>query len=54
MDEPAFFASQANFHDWLHEHATSATELVVGFHKRASGNGGITYAQALDEARCFG
>jgi uncharacterized protein YdeI (YjbR/CyaY-like superfamily) len=54
MDDPAFFDTQTAFHDWLREHGAGATELVVGFHKKASGNGGITYAQALDEALCFG
>ncbi len=54
MADATFFATQAEFHDWLQEHAASATELVLGFHKKASGNGGITYAQALDEALCFG
>jgi uncharacterized protein YdeI (YjbR/CyaY-like superfamily) len=30
------------------------TELWVGFYKKASGRGGLTYAEALDEALCFG
>lgn len=54
MDEATFFASQVAFHDWLEEHEATSTELLVGFHKKSSGNGGITYAQALDEALCFG
>jgi len=28
--------------------------LWLGIHKKASGKGGLTYAQALDEALCFG
>jgi len=28
--------------------------LWVGFHRKESGKGGITYPQALDEALCFG
>jgi len=54
MDEVTFFASQVAFHDWLQERGATSTELLVGFHKKASGNGGITYAQALDVALCFG
>ncbi len=54
MDEATFFASQVAFHDWLEEHGATSTELLVGFHKKSSGNGGITYAQALHEALCFG
>ena len=34
-------------------HAT-ATELEVGFHKKSSGKKSITYAEALDEALCWG
>jgi uncharacterized protein YdeI (YjbR/CyaY-like superfamily) len=39
---------------WLEEHGGSARELWVGFYKKASGKGGLTYKEALDEALCFG
>jgi len=48
------FKSAANFHAWLEANHASATELWVGFYKKDSGKGGITYAEALDEALCFG
>lgn len=32
----------------------NAKELLVGFHKKSSGKKSITYAEALDEALCFG
>jgi uncharacterized protein YdeI (YjbR/CyaY-like superfamily) len=52
--KPRFFASQALFRTWLEKNHDSATELLVGFYKKGSGKGGITYQQALDEALCFG
>jgi uncharacterized protein YdeI (YjbR/CyaY-like superfamily) len=52
--EPLFFDSPAEFRAWLEEHHASERELWVGFYKKASGKGGLTYKQALDEALCFG
>jgi uncharacterized protein YdeI (YjbR/CyaY-like superfamily) len=54
MPEPRFFASQAAWRSWLEKNHAKANELVVGFHKVASGKGGLTYKQALDEALAFG
>ena len=52
--QPTFFATAAAFRSWLeHNHATTA-ELYVGFHKVESGLGGLTKAEAIDEALCFG
>lgn len=49
-----FFTSGAEFRDWLARHHATAPELLVGFNKKDSGRGGLTYAEALDEALCFG
>jgi uncharacterized protein YdeI (YjbR/CyaY-like superfamily) len=51
---PRFFANQLEFHKWLFRHHSSQKELLVGFHKKSSGKKSITYAEALDEALCFG
>jgi uncharacterized protein YdeI (YjbR/CyaY-like superfamily) len=51
---PVHFRSAREFRDWLETHHSGAAELWAGFHKRASGIGGLTYAEALDEALCFG
>lgn len=51
---PVFFPNGAAFRAWLEQHHASASELLLGFHSVKSGRGGITYAQALDEALCFG
>ena len=52
--EPKFFTSPEKFRQWLEKNHDRAGELLVGFHKKDSGKKSITYAQALDEALCFG
>jgi uncharacterized protein YdeI (YjbR/CyaY-like superfamily) len=52
--EARFFASQTEWRDWLLKNYAGATEQVVGFHKAKSGETGITYREAVDEALCFG
>ncbi|MCU0895446.1 MAG: YdeI/OmpD-associated family protein [Rhodospirillales bacterium] len=51
---PRFFASAAEFRRWLSEHGATASELVVGFHKRGSGRPSLTWSESVDEALCFG
>jgi uncharacterized protein YdeI (YjbR/CyaY-like superfamily) len=52
--KPKFFATREKFREWLEKNHASATELEVGFYKKSSGKKGMTYAEALDEALCFG
>jgi uncharacterized protein YdeI (YjbR/CyaY-like superfamily) len=54
MTKPTFFETQADWRTWLEKNHAKADELLVGFHKVASGKGGLTYKQALDEALSFG
>jgi uncharacterized protein YdeI (YjbR/CyaY-like superfamily) len=54
MTEPRFFRSQKGWRAWLEKIHDKESELLVGFHKLATGKGGLTYQQALDEALCFG
>jgi uncharacterized protein YdeI (YjbR/CyaY-like superfamily) len=49
-----FFASGKAFRSWLVKNHDRARELHVGFHKKASAKGGITYPDALDQALAFG
>ena len=51
---PTHFASAAGFRRWLERHHATARELLLGFHKKASGRGGLSYPEALDELLCFG
>jgi uncharacterized protein YdeI (YjbR/CyaY-like superfamily) len=48
------FNSSAEFRGWLTANHDRVTELWVGFYKKASGKGGISYTEAVDEALCFG
>ncbi|MSU22776.1 MAG: bacteriocin-protection protein [Opitutus sp.] len=48
------FESAAAFRRWLEQNQATATALQVGFYKMASGRGGLTYQEAVDEALCFG
>jgi uncharacterized protein YdeI (YjbR/CyaY-like superfamily) len=52
--KPHYFASGAAFRRWLETHHATDRELWVGFYKKASGQGGLTYPEAVDEALCFG
>jgi len=49
-----FFKSADEFRKWLGKNHGKAPELWVGFYKKDSGRGGMTYAEAVDEALCFG
>ncbi len=54
-EEPAlFFGSAADFRRWLEDNHETAAELWVGFYKKGARRGGMTYAEAVDEALCFG
>ena len=53
-DTPRFFATAADFRDWLAAHASSETALIVGFHKVGSGTPSLTWPQSVDEALCVG
>ena len=51
----AFFAQTADqWRDWLAEHHDSESEVWLIFHKLHTGMASIAYADALDEALCFG
>jgi uncharacterized protein YdeI (YjbR/CyaY-like superfamily) len=52
--KPKFFSSPSQFREWLEHNHSRETELMIGFHKKSSGKKSITYAEALDEALCFG
>ena len=51
---PTFFKSSSHFRRWLEKHHGTATELWVGFYKKASAKRGISYAEAVDQALCYG
>jgi len=49
-----FFKSADEFRRWLDKNHDNQQELLLGFYKKASGKGGITYPEALDEALAYG
>ena len=54
MSTCTFFDNPQQFRDWLERHAASATELVVGFHKAATGRDRMTWSESVDEALYYG
>jgi uncharacterized protein YdeI (YjbR/CyaY-like superfamily) len=48
------FATAADFRRWLEANHDSASELCVGYYKRHSGRSSMIYAEAVEEALCFG
>ena len=54
MSDPIFFSNAAEFRAWLERHHDTAPEVVVGFHKVATGVPSMTWSDAVDEALCFG
>lgn len=49
-----YFDGPESFRAWLEEHHATATHLVVGFHKKATGTPSMTWSESVDEALCFG
>lgn len=54
MAEPTFFDSETEFRRWLESNHETASELLVGFWKKAMGKPSIDWPQARDQALCFG
>jgi uncharacterized protein YdeI (YjbR/CyaY-like superfamily) len=52
--EATFFSSPAEFRAWLEEHHETAPEIWVGYYKKATGRPTMTWAEAVEEALCFG
>ena len=54
MIDVMFFGSADELRAWLAENHETAKELWVGFYKKDSGQTGVTYPEAVDQALCFG
>jgi uncharacterized protein YdeI (YjbR/CyaY-like superfamily) len=52
--KPTFFATPIDFRRWLKANHKTASELLVGFHKKDSGKPSITWPESVDQALCFG
>ena len=54
MSLPLFFETPQGFRAWLSANGATAQELIVGFHKTATGTPCMTWSESVDEALCFG
>jgi uncharacterized protein YdeI (YjbR/CyaY-like superfamily) len=52
--KPLYFASPAEWRQWLQAHHADTAELLVGFYKVGSGRPRITWPESVDQALCFG
>jgi uncharacterized protein YdeI (YjbR/CyaY-like superfamily) len=52
--EATFFSTPAEFRAWLELHHDTASEVWVGYYKKATGKPTMTWEQAVEEALCFG
>jgi len=54
MDEILRFTSSSEFRKWLAENHRQSEGIWLRIFKKGSGEPSVTYAEALDEALCFG
>ena len=54
LPEVRIFATAADFRAWLEENHATASELWIGYYKKGVPKTSMTYAEAVDEALCFG
>lgn len=52
--KPTFFATPGEWRAWLKKNHASKSEVLVGFHRKASGLPTMTWSEAVDQALCFG
>lgn len=49
-----FFATPADLRDWFDANHETASELWLGYYRKASGRPSVDWSQAVDEALCVG
>ena len=52
--DPTFFPTPADFRAWLEKNHDTASELWVGYYKKATGRASVTWEETVDHALCFG
>jgi uncharacterized protein YdeI (YjbR/CyaY-like superfamily) len=52
--KPIFFPTPETFRTWLAANHAKAGEVLVGYHKVATGKPSLTWPQSVDQALCFG
>ena len=53
-DDIKLFSSAAEFRSWLESNHDALNEQWIGFYKKGASRTGMTYAESVDEALCFG
>lgn len=51
---PIFFKSAEEYRAWLEKNHESATELWIGYWKKATGKPSLTWEDTVNESLCFG
>lgn len=54
MPRPRSFRSAEEFRSWLAKEYDRASGLLLRIYKKSAGVPSVTYAEALDQALCFG
>jgi uncharacterized protein YdeI (YjbR/CyaY-like superfamily) len=49
-----YFSSPAELREWFEQYHDTASELIVGYYKTATGRPSITWSASVDQALCFG
>ncbi len=52
--DPIYFESAAELRDWFDANHATATELWIGYHRKATGRPSLTWSEVVDEALCVG
>lgn len=51
---PTFFPTPGDFRAWLERNHDTASELWVGYYRKATGRASVTWEETVDQALCFG
>ncbi len=53
-EEAIYFRSGDELRDWFDANHETATELWIGYHRKATGRPSVTWSETVDEALCVG
>lgn len=53
-DNPIFFKKPEDYRTWLEKNHETATELWIGYYKKATGKPSLSWKEVVDESLCFG
>ena len=53
-EDAIYFRSADELRDWFDANHETATELWIGYHRKATGRPSVTWSETVDEALCVG